>query len=117
MVANGLDEPAAGDAITLADHGRFLGGALVALPGLIPSARPPTMRGMSQTVTIWYCPTCLQPVGPDDAWTEAEGGIDVPGFGSPPRADEDVAWGRRVRFHQGHFRDRISFNVYRRTAT
>jgi len=33
MVANGLAEPAAGDVITLTDHGRFLGGGLVALRG------------------------------------------------------------------------------------
>ena len=70
------------------------------------------MRVSDQPQTIWHCPTCLRPVGPDEAYVEADEG-EAPGFGSAEHAAEDIAWGRRVRFHQGHFRDRISLNVYR----
>jgi hypothetical protein len=69
---------------------------------------------------VWHCPLCRDAVADDASWLAATEGEEARGFSARSDsvlADEDIAWGRPVRFHNGHFRDRVGSRVYRLTPS
>ena len=59
---------------------------------------------------VWECPLCGGAVDHDDLWVNAERGERARG------RREVVVWDKKpVRFHLGHFRERIGENFYRLT--
>jgi hypothetical protein len=67
-----------------------------------------------QPLTIWRCPRCNRPVMDEERWTEAEAGQDAAGFSRPDAHRHDNgAWGGRVRFHAGHYREWTGDRFYR----
>jgi CRP-like cAMP-binding protein len=63
--------------------------------------------------TSRVCPGCGRPVAEDELWIDAAEGVDAGRLGMSELPDDEMAWGRRVRFHAGHFRRRIGQKVYR----
>jgi hypothetical protein len=62
----------------------------------------------------WTCPLCRGVIG-DEPWVSATEGLFANGFTPDPRelSDDNIVWGPPVRFHEGHFRQRIDARVYR----
>jgi hypothetical protein len=59
---------------------------------------------------VWECPLCGAPVDDNDLWVNAQRGERARG------RREVVVWGDEpVRFHLGHFRERLDENFYRLT--
>ena len=71
---------------------------------------------MTEPQVIWTCPLCGGVVG-DEPWVSATQGLIEADFIPKPGqlSDDAVVWGLPVRFHEGHFRQRIESHIYRLT--
>jgi hypothetical protein len=67
---------------------------------------------MSEPRVIWFCPACEREVFEGSPYEAAEEGQDVTGF--PESGATEIAWGKPVRFHLGHFRTQLGGRYYRR---
>ena len=77
----------------------------------------PTREAVPEEPTdVYACPGCRQPVAEHEGWLAGQEGLPVEKHAPPGiDPDEQVAWGRPVRFHPGHYSRRIGVHIYRLT--
>ena len=62
-----------------------------------------------------HCPLCDGVVGTERWITAREGLVESAFAPKPGELPDKVVWGLTVRFHDGHFRQRIESRIYRLT--